>query len=43
MANPTPASGTEKKTTAGICAILLGAIGVHKFVLGYNTEGVITF
>jgi TM2 domain-containing membrane protein YozV len=30
-----------KKIAAGICGILLGALGVHKFVLGYNTEGVI--
>lgn len=30
-----------KKIAAGICGILLGAFGVHKFVLGYTTEGVI--
>jgi TM2 domain-containing membrane protein YozV len=24
-----------------ICAILLGWLGVHKFILGYTTEGVI--
>ncbi|MFN5458346.1 MAG: TM2 domain-containing protein [Bacteroidota bacterium] len=30
-----------KNTTAGICAILLGGFGIHKFVLGYNTEGII--
>ncbi|WP_008307811.1 TM2 domain-containing protein [Leptolyngbya sp. PCC 6406] len=33
--------GAEKKIAAGICGILLGALGVHKFVLGYNTEGII--
>ncbi|MFQ3580437.1 MAG: NINE protein [Chloracidobacterium sp.] len=26
---------------AAICAILLGALGVHKFILGYTTEGLI--
>lgn len=35
------ALGAEKKTVSGIVAILLGAFGVHKFLLGYTTEGVI--
>ncbi|WJI24011.1 TM2 domain-containing protein [Thermosynechococcus sp. B0] len=30
-----------KKIAAAICGILLGALGIHKFVLGYNTEGLI--
>lgn len=30
-----------KKITCGICAILLGAFGIHKFILGYTTEGII--
>jgi TM2 domain-containing membrane protein YozV len=30
-----------KKITCGICGILLGALGVHKFILGYTTEGLI--
>ncbi|MBT8246085.1 MAG: NINE protein [Winogradskyella sp.] len=29
----------NKKVLAGIMAILFGALGVHKFILGYNTEG----
>jgi TM2 domain-containing membrane protein YozV len=33
--------GADKKMTAGICGILLGAWGVHKFILGYTTEGII--
>ncbi|MCA1591144.1 MAG: TM2 domain-containing protein [Acidobacteria bacterium] len=33
--------GASKKLAAGLCAILVGAFGVHKFVLGYTTEGVI--
>lgn len=33
--------GADKKVAAGICGILLGAFGVHKFILGYTTEGVI--
>jgi len=35
------ASGDNKKILAGILAILLGALGVHKFILGYNKEGII--
>ncbi len=35
------AMGGDKKIVAGICAILLGAFGVHKFILGYTTEAVI--
>jgi TM2 domain-containing membrane protein YozV len=34
-------SGADKKVVAGICGILLGALGIHKFILGYTTEGVI--
>lgn len=30
-----------KKIAAGICGILLGAFGIHKFILGYTTEGII--
>jgi TM2 domain-containing membrane protein YozV len=33
--------GADKKMVAGILAILLGSLGVHKFILGYTTEGVI--
>lgn len=33
--------GADKKVTAGICGILLGGLGVHKFILGYTTEGII--
>src|SRR5258705_13585075 len=35
------AMGADKKITAGICAILVGWLGVHKFILGYTTEGII--
>lgn len=33
--------GADKKIPAGICGILLGALGIHKFILGYNKEGII--
>jgi TM2 domain-containing membrane protein YozV len=33
--------GAEKKIPAGILAILLGGLGIHKFYLGYTKEGVI--
>jgi TM2 domain-containing membrane protein YozV len=35
------AMGADKKIAAGICAILLGSLGVHKFIMGYTTEGII--
>jgi TM2 domain-containing membrane protein YozV len=33
--------GAEKKLLAGLLGILLGWTGAHKFVLGYQKEGVI--
>ena len=33
--------GADKKVAAGVLAILLGSLGVHKFYLGYTKEGVI--
>lgn len=35
------AAGAKSKTTAGILAIFLGGIGVHKFYLGYTGVGVL--
>ncbi len=35
------AGGENKKVLAGILAILLGSLGVHKFILGYQKEGFI--
>lgn len=32
--------GADKKIPAGVCGILLGPFGVHKFILGYTGEGV---
>ena len=34
-------AGAEKKLAAGLCGILLGGFGVHKFILGYQQEGII--
>jgi TM2 domain-containing membrane protein YozV len=31
----------NKKIVAGVLALLLGSLGVHKFILGYTTEGII--
>ena len=31
----------KNKTTAGILAILLGCLGIHKFYLGNNKGGII--
>ena len=36
-----PATQESKKVVAGILAILLGGLGVHKFFLGYTTAGII--
>ena len=39
--SPTPTPAANNKLAAGICGILLGSLGVHKFILGYTTEGLI--
>ena len=31
----------NKKVVAGVLALILGSLGIHKFILGYTTEGVI--
>ncbi len=36
---PTPVE--NKKLVAGILAIVIGVFGVHKFILGYQKEGLI--
>ncbi len=36
-----PANQDSKKVVAGILAILLGWLGIHKFYLGYTTPGII--
>ncbi|MGJ8726001.1 MAG: TM2 domain-containing protein [Roseibacillus sp.] len=33
--------GADKKMVAGILGILLGSLGIHKFYLGYQKEGII--
>lgn len=35
------AGGENKKVLVGILAIIFGSLGVHKFLLGYNKEGII--
>jgi len=39
--NLSKAGGDNKKILAGILAIVLGSLGVHKFILGYQKEGLI--
>lgn len=39
--NPQPVQQENKKVTCGVLGILLGGLGVHKFILGYTTEGII--
>jgi len=48
QASPTPPPpaggqipGAEKKLVAGLLGILIGALGIHKFYLGYQKEGII--
>ncbi len=36
-----PAMDSSKRIAAGVCAILLGSLGVHKFILGYTVPGII--
>src|SRR5512146_1780165 len=35
--NPAVIAKASNKLAAGICGILLGGFGIHKFILGYNT------
>ncbi|WP_130733269.1 TM2 domain-containing protein [Flavobacterium sp. J27] len=39
---PAPQYQDNKKVACGILAILLGSFGIHKFLLGYTNEGIIT-
>lgn len=41
MTNPNGSNANSKKVAAGVLGIILGALGIHKFILGYNTEGII--
>ncbi len=34
-------TGENKKILAGLLGIFFGGLGIHKFVLGYNKEGII--
>jgi TM2 domain-containing membrane protein YozV len=40
-APPSPAARASNKIPAGICGILLGSLGIHKFILGYTGAGLI--
>lgn len=31
----------NKKIMAGVLALLIGSLGIHKFILGYTKEGII--
>ncbi len=40
--NAIPQSSSDsKRVIAGILGILMGVFGVHKFVLGYTTQGIV--
>ena len=39
--NPAMAGKASNKIVAGICGILLGSLGIHKFILGYTGAGLI--
>jgi TM2 domain-containing membrane protein YozV len=39
--DPEIASRASSKIPAGICGILLGGLGIHKFILGYTGPGLI--
>src|SRR5690606_15790125 len=41
MQDPALRDANSKKITAGLCGILLGYLGIHKFVLGMNTAGIV--
>jgi TM2 domain-containing membrane protein YozV len=37
----TVASRASNKIPAGVCGILLGSLGIHKFILGYTGAGLV--
>lgn len=37
----TVTSSENKKMIAGILALLIGSLGIHKFILGYTQEGIL--
>ena len=39
--SPTITSRASSKIPAGICGILLGSLGIHKFILGYTGAGLV--
>lgn len=41
MTSSNNSDANSKKIAAGLCGILLGALGIHKFILGYSNEGII--
>ncbi|MFO0927262.1 MAG: NINE protein [Gemmataceae bacterium] len=41
MAEESVQAFAGKKVAAGICGILIGALGIHKFILGMTTPGLI--
>ncbi|MBI1899964.1 MAG: TM2 domain-containing protein [Planctomycetia bacterium] len=41
MSQETAETFKNKKLAAGICAILIGHLGIHKFILGLTTPGII--
>lgn len=41
MSTTTPQASSRNKIAAGICGILLESLGIHKFILGMTTPGLI--
>ncbi len=41
MTNAKSGDANGKKIASGICGIILGALGIHKFILGYTKEGLV--
>ena len=41
LGQPPVSPMSDKKLVAGILGIVLGGLGVHKFYLGYQKEGII--
>ena len=39
-ATPGFSKANEKRIIAGICGVLVGSLGIHKFILGYQNAGV---
>ena len=40
LSNTANTASESNRVVAGVCALLVGSLGIHKFILGYHTAGI---